>query len=410
MFPYPYLYPYILEGQEFLKYSIQVLVYKKRPDLFEKLGYDNEDAFLEPFLFSYFTSPDSKVPLEQIVFGYIDEAARPASIEIYTNRNGIAYLPKIGCFATKESNKLITLKWDFQSGKYVLEYAGKEIDFSHQPPVFIGDTGFEIISHHHPFFSEYFFEWDNNTKDFKDFSAEVEIPQITARHLDNLTQALQLIKKSVPHQFESFCLTTRRIVIFNNPQVRSFAVKNMHGMAFISATEEYSDVYFIEEAIHQCGHNVFNAITADLPRFFRIDPGTPLKNYSKNPYEFKSIYSALHGLYTVAARLDGFDACLDLELAPEKSHELMGRFVDLRRRFRIGLETMVLDEVFTEEGSIIYAKLDQASDQLFKKRSYLLDRFDFSTQTGTGFNYREFAQVNKILAEPTPASQLKVAN
>jgi hypothetical protein len=400
MFPYQHLYPYINEGQDFLMSTIQVLVYKQRPDLFEKLGYDNPEAYLEPFLFTYFTSPHGKIPLDQLVFGYIGESSRPDKIEICTNKEGIAYLPKVGSFSTSKIDAFLTLFWDRTSKTYSLDHEGKAIDFVYHPPLYLADGGFEIINHHHPFFSDYFLEWDNEIKDFKDFKAQVEIRQITDHHLGNVEQALQYISKSVPYQFESFGLTTRRIVIFNNPQVRSFVVRNMHGIAFITAKKEFTDIYFVEELIHQCGHNVFNAITANLSRFFQIDPETPLKQYSKNPYEFKSIYSALHGLYTVAARLDGFDSCLDsVELVPEKQHELMGRFADLRRRFRNGLEKIMLHEVFTQEGGSIYTWLDRFSDAVFAKRSYLLGKFDYSNQSGTGFNYSEFVQANPVPKE-----------
>jgi hypothetical protein len=395
MFPYDNLYPLMEKGQEYLAEKIKLLVCHAESELFERLDFNDDSIFLEPFLFSYFTRKvKSPIGLHQLLFGYIEPLRRYDSIDVHADEAGIIYLPNIGYFYTDLRNENAALHYDRGTDQFQIKKNNNLVAFRFDPPLMIAGTSIEVYKHHHPFFHPYFAEWNEETKDFENFGAPVEITRTTEQHLDNLTQTFALLKRFSPEQIDQYAASTRRIVLFNNSKIRNFAVRDMHGMAFINGNSDDTVIYFLEEVIHQCSHNFFNAVTANLSDHFRIDAETPLKKYSHDEGEFRSIYSAHHGLYTVATRMACFDNCID-GLDGAELLEVVGRFADLRMRFRNGLDKLDYEEVFTPLGHHVYIMLDEFCSQIFDKRHYLIYKFDYTYQNA-GFNFQKFAQLNSF--------------
>lgn len=380
------------EGQEYLAEAIKLLVYKQAPALFERLDFNDDYIFLEPFLFAYFNNKSRDISLEQILYGYTEEEQRPSELRVYAEERGVVYLPQVGYFITSFPHTHLTLK--HENDVFRIYHNGEEIKFDFEELLYIPDTPFEVYRYHSVFFKDYFRIWNDVKKDFEDGTDSVEITNTTALHFGNLIKALQILREHCPQQYDQYLRTTRRFVVFNNPQIRNFAVRDLHGTSFISARTDHTAIFFLEEVVHQSSHNVFNAVTAKMMDHFRIDPETPLKQYSNRDGEFRSIYSAHHGLYTVTTRLICFDLCVDL-FEGETRYEIAARLADLRRRFRNGMEKMDFNAVFTPLGYSVYDELDRCCDQLFTKRSYLINVFDFSNQKA-GFNFGVFLEQNAV--------------
>jgi hypothetical protein len=393
MFPYDDLSSLIEDGQEYLAESIKLLIYQSDSELFERLDFNDDRIFLEPFLFSYFTAK-TKLPigLHQLLFGYLEKENRYESTAVFADEQGVIYMPNIGYFFTTLENETVQLSYVQNTEKFELWTDDRQIDFEFQPPLMIPGTSIELYKYSNPFFRPYFAEWNEEKKDFENYGAAVEITKTTELHFSNLIKAFELLKTYSPEQFIQYTSTTQRIVIFHNSKIRNFAVREMHGTAFISANPDDSEIFFLEEIIHQCSHNVFNAITANLSGHFLIDAETPLKKYSKSESEFRSIYSALHGLYTVATRMACFHNCMD-GLEGNRLHEVIGRFADLRMRFRNGLDKLHYEEVFTPLGYEVYRMLDEYCATIFDERHYLINKFDYNFHNA-GFSFQKFASLN----------------
>lgn len=378
------------EGQELLAFTIKSLVFKTREDLFNLIDYDNNLPYLEPFVFTHIHHPED-VSLDQLLFGYLTEEQRLQSTQMLLAGDGVAFLPEIGSLPIKHG---ATIEEFVYLGNH--EFSAEGADFTSIPKSihFLANTEIEILPHKVPQFDHYFFEWDNHKDGFSDQKASYEI--VAGNHVAKVEKAIDLLKTASPKYFQMLEDTNKRIALFDNIKIRNFAVRDMHGMAFIGAIDEFSEVYYMEEIIHQCGHNLFNAATANLKDFFKIDPETHLGKYSNNPYEYRSIYSTLHGLFTIAARLECFQDVLQLPLTEHQRHELLGRLADLKRRFRTGLELVDVDEVYTEKGKALYKHIDAYCVQEFKKVDTLVEQFDYSNQTGPDFNYREFLAANAL--------------
>jgi hypothetical protein len=83
-------------GQSALADTIRLLVYKTDPALFDLLDFSDDHTFLEPLLFAFFTADEALTPLEQILYGYIDDSRKPDALRVSSDGNGIVHLPHIG--------------------------------------------------------------------------------------------------------------------------------------------------------------------------------------------------------------------------------------------------------------------------------------------------------------------------
>ena len=394
MFPYTYLSPLLEQGQAYLAEKIKILVYNEDPELFGLLDFNDDSIFLEPFLFGYFTSPKVReVTLRQLLFGYLPDKRKFDATPVFADKKGVIYLPNVGYVCTALSNEQAMLRYDKAGNDIRIEQKDQKIAHTLTYLLTLDGTTFEVLLNDHPFFADYLAEWNDDLKDFEEISAEAEIEETSLQFLSQIKEALSILRQLCPEQFEQYLACTQKIVIFNNPKIRNFAVRNMHGCIFISARQGQSPIFFLEEIVHQCSHNAFNAITFDLSKHFLVDPETPLIQYSQVHGEFRSIYSALHGLYTVATRLEVFDHCINLTSGLIR-HEVIGRFADLRRRFRNGLEKLPLNEIFTSHGRCTYQLLDQYCAEIFDKRHYLIDKFNYSNQK-SGFDFQKFCELNR---------------
>jgi hypothetical protein len=132
----------IAQGQSQL--VIKTLVYKTAPSVFDLLNYDDDDTFLEPLLFSWFTSNEPCVPLEQILFGYIITDKRPADIQVYADANGIIYLPRLGYLFTNLSNEHLSLSWAGLPTNFFFKHRKDVIAYKFENILWVKETSIEI--------------------------------------------------------------------------------------------------------------------------------------------------------------------------------------------------------------------------------------------------------------------------
>lgn len=382
-------------GQEYFSTSLKTLIYKQRPDVFDKLDFYDQKAWLEPFAFSFFNTSNPLVEFEQLFYGYYKEEFALGQVSVLSDNNGFIFLPQIGRINIGKTRHKTSIR---RINDNVLEVSGiSDLEkVSSDEIQLLANSTLETFTIKHPFFDQYFYEWDSGSNSLSKQTANFDIFPNSDPSWLKLDGAFNLLKESTPDYFELVEMSNKRVALFDNLKIRNFAVRNMHGMSFIAANSNFSEMYYLEEVIHQCGHNLFNAVTAKLTEFFKINPETPLKVYSKNPNEYRSIYSTLHGLFTIAARIECFQKTLALKLDDQFRHELLGRLADLKRRFRTGLEYVDTTKVYTKKGNELYYYLENYCSEAFKRIAPLVACFDYSNQTSQDFNYQEFAQNNPI--------------
>ena len=133
----------------------------------------------------------------------------------------------------------------------------------------------------------------------------------------------------------------------------------------------------------------------DKNTFFKIDSEkTIMRELTKQEWDYRNVYGAFHGLYTVTKRVECFDILLTKNVFKgREKHELLGRMADMFPRFQTGLELLNLDEVYTEKGKDLYLELTQKCQKILDKYEKIKNEFDLSHRD-LDFRYNEFCLTN----------------
>jgi len=381
----------IQNGQSIFAQNMRILVYTTNSELFEALDFEDDDTFLEPLLFTYFNSPQGVLfSLEQILCGYLCDKTKFSQITVYSDKEGIVYLPKIGFFITTYVNEKLTLI--DHNGKFFLRHNDDNIDFFFKPAIFLTGTNIEIVQYSNALFSPFFKETVPTGNDAA--ILDIEINQTSLFHLPSLETAALHIKNNLPNIWEEILQTTKKIILFHEPRIVSFVTLAAHGCVFLSTIPENDEVFFTEDLIHQCSHNTLNAVLHEADAYFKIDVGRELGDYINNKHETRSVFSAFHGLYTVAKRVECFEILYRKNVFTNKQkYELLGRISDQKKRFRTGLEQLDNNNTYTNEGAALYELLDSVCLEGLQRFKQIINLFNMSNQPAE-FSYKQFSLIN----------------
>jgi len=381
-------------GQTQLAERMRILLYKLAPRLFELVDFSNDETFLEPLLFAYTVDPKPMVKLDQILFGYIAEHSRPSEILVYADRRGIVELPRIGYLRTDVKSRELRLVWKGGVKNCILIDGISVLNHGYEMPIVVEDTSIEISRYNHPLLEKFFVDEDGKTVD-------VDGEHITRRQASNLSKALQIIRQYIPDYYEMILKVTRKIVVYSSERPFSFATLSAHGIAFLNASENDDEVFFIEDLIHQCGHVIFSALTLDPQEVLRIAPNTPLKQLTGDGRDTRNIYSTLHGVFTETWMNRCMDLCCDSGVFSQRQrHELLGRFALILTRFGCDLRNLTVDHIFTWQGQLFLKWFARVYREIVANRYDLLSQFDISNQPYC-FSYERFLTSNPPSEEGT---------
>lgn len=349
--------------------TIKILIYKENPILLEKIDFDDDEIFLEPLLFSYFNSKGgnkfSDELLEDILQGFFREK-KELKINHSFNKNDIAYIPNVGYFKKGLRN--------------VQEPILKSMDF-------------EILKEIHPTQEPYFREFYkghivNDNPIYKSVWQD--------KHKE-LEKAILIIKEYLPDFYQELTFANRKIYLHDNPKILNFTTVETLGMLYFYVLGENNLIYFIEELIHQGSHNFLYYVVHNRKDYFKIDVDKIImRDLTKQEWDYRNVYGAYHGLYTVAKRVECFDILLSKNVfTGKKKHELLGRLADQFLRFRTGLELLNFEEVFTKKGQDFYFEYDSKCQNILNKYKILPTIFDLSNRD-LDFRYDDFCKLNPI--------------
>jgi hypothetical protein len=385
----------VINGMGAIADTMKALLYSRAPELFKCLDFERDDIFLEPLLFAYFNheNGDQCATLPQLLFGYLDHASRPARIPVMSAGNGVVYLPQIGYFNTGMSHARLDLI--NEHGKLRLEHGGTRLAHTFEERIMVADGRLEVYRYDHPLFTPHYVPYDPWVRDLPPVG--VEVADTVTRHLPNLEQALALLKRYCRPLYDEILTTNRSITLFHNPAVFCFVSLSIHGAIFLTTIPENDEVFFLEELIHQCSHNTFNAALFDKTDYFKIDVEREmLGEHLNKKNETRTIYSALHGLYTVVKRYECFDVLYREDVfGGRQKHEFLGRIGDIKKRLNTGLGGLDFPKVYTPRGAEMYRLMQRTGDDVQARLSAIDGVFDFSNQPYE-FSYAKFAELNPL--------------
>jgi hypothetical protein len=346
--------------------TIKLLIYKENPSLLEKVDFEDDSIFLDPLFFAYFNSKKANLfsaeMLTEIMQGYFIEKKSLILIESF-NESGVAYLPCLGYFDHENRKVDAILKVD----------------------------NFEILKEVHPVLERYFVEY------YKGHIVNPK-PQYASVWKDNyqeLEKAILIVKEHLPVFYEELVFANKKIYLHNNPKILNFASIETLGMLYFYVLGNNNLIYYIEELIHQGSHNFLYYVVHYRKEYFKIDvDNIIMRDLTKQNWDYRNVYGAFHGLFTVTQRVECFDILLSKNVfSGREKHELLGRLTDQFSRFRTGLELLNLEEVYTPKGIEYYNALDQKCMNILHKYKKLEQEFDLSNRD-LDFRYHDFCTLN----------------
>lgn len=358
----------VIENRIKIVNTIKLLIYKENKSILEKIDFDNDNIFLEPLLFAFFNHKKNKTLttdiLLEIIQGYFSNQEKLLLTESI-NKEKISYIPNLGYFDNFDDKIDEILKLD----------------------------KFEILKTCHPLLDKYFIEY---------YKGHIVNPKPTYRSVwkenyKDLEKAIYIIKEYLPEFYQDLVFANKRIYLHDNPKILNFTSIETLGMLYFYVIGKENVIYFIEELIHQGSHNFLYYVVHNRKDYFKIDvDNIIMRDLTKQQWDYRNLYGAFHGLYTVTKRVECFDMLLSKNIfTGREKHELLGRLTDMFPRFQTGLELLNLDEVYTEKGKEFYFELTKACQSILQKYEKIQKEFDLSHRN-LDFRYNEFCLTNSF--------------
>lgn len=360
----------------------KILIYQEDESLIDKIGFDNDKAFLEPSLFYYLRKRAfnelPKINISQIISGYCLENIE--KLDVFADENGVCYLPNLGYAILDNtvnhySNVRLNLKnRTLENGKLNPLNA----------PIPIQQGTFYACYHQPEIFEEMGVELNENM-----FSS-------TSKMLPFCNEALNIIQKFIPDYYELIKLTTREFVLFNSSNTESFAALHHFGTAFLNSYNTTPSVIsMVEDIAHQCGHTLFYTLTHDSNRHLKVPKDTPIKNFTGRDYESRDVFGAFHGNFTFTAIFNCFDKLMESDiLRGDDKLELLGRIGIGLKKFGLGIKDFEdTNSLLTDEGKIFQEYFIQSFEYVRDKYWKDVSHFNYSNQPYS-FNFEKFKEIN----------------
>lgn len=357
--------------------TVKILLYKEAPHIFEKIDFDNDEIFCDPLLFAYFrhkvintfTAEQEKELLEEFMQGYYIEKPIYKIDHLY-NEEGIAYMPSVGYFKK-----------------------GEEKPFA--PTFKVKDSSIKILRCATPFL-----------KVILDIPAEDQLwnEKLYTDRIDQLNNAMDLIRKNVPNQYKLIDQCCEYIYLFKTDPANSnsFASGNALGMAFFNVYQEhYNEIFFIDDIAHQTGHVIMNNLMFSKPTFYKIDQTQSVEEILGRP-DHRNVNILIHALYTYYTTFYCLDECIIANSFEGKLYkEALARIAFYRRKCEFDLEILDvvikhydgLENMLTQKGLNVVNSIKNKFDEINKKWGDTINAYDFSNQD-YNFNFHLFEELN----------------
>ncbi|MCP5059224.1 MAG: hypothetical protein GY937_21165 [bacterium] len=353
------------------------------PDLAATFGAARPSLYLEPLLFAHFKVRGSAEDLLQIGFGYLPDHHRPKRVSVQTNQAGVVCLPNLGYVVTDAPDSRITIVCEAGAPPYRAEMGSTAAGCSLLASARSVCAGIEIDLHHHPLFG------------YLSAGESDDGADLARTHLGHLQRAVDLIRGAYPIYSDMMSAVTKRIILFRNEDLNSFVSLASFGAVCLNVLDpEADEVFFIEDLVHQCGHVIFSALTHEVESVLAVPTNMPLESPFAGACETRTVYTALHGIYTEAVMNRCFDLCLGNDsFSGRQQHELIGRFALIFRRFHYDLTALGNRALYTERGAEIYEGCRQIFEDIYDRRRHLLTDHDFTDQPYS-FSYGAYRRRN----------------
>ncbi|MET9303704.1 dTMP kinase [Micromonospora aurantiaca] len=340
-------------------------------------------AYYEPRLYCQLAQPGfDAMSLSQLLFS--DSPDKSVPLVAITDEAGIVSFPGFGRCATDRPATVVELRYDEGSRAFVDQTdAAAAGRYPLVPSRFIPDTDIEIVEYVDPILRRFL-------DDHIESAEQLTMVDDPGAYSGILAQALDLVAAVRPTLHESLTESLRAVFLFRHPTTESFAALGMHGAIFLNVAHGDDLAFFVEHLVHQGGHVLFSEATLERATFFRVDPDSPLSDFTGSA-DSRALYDAFHGLFTEHVESQIFAAAMAQNLVPDDSREFRVHLLGVL--FRHGRDLDLIDpyasEVFSELGHAVYAQFQESHQNLMRRHPQLGDpkgmtisRVDFTALEG----------------------------
>lgn len=358
------------------------LISLNNPDVNNYLLYVDKKAFLEPSLSTYLLAQDNPNidAIIQILWCYTDAKNRASRIKVKADQFGTIHLPNIGYYKG-ESNKSYTIFSDESKISFDEDNSIVNIKEEFQ---YLYNTNIKLIKHVPPFLGE-----------IEKIKFVSDIHKQSKLHSEKVAKALGAIKELCFDLYNAIILTTKEIFLYDNLESNSFATIYSNGTCFINMeNKDQSEVFFIDDVAHQCGHIVYYAITLNARKYLKMQRNTLMKDITGVAHDNRELYSAFHGLFTYTTIM----ACLDKYLESDEytenhKKEALARIGFYMNKMRLDLGYLCSTSILTQEGFKFIDAFKSGYYKIYDKYRKHLQTFLYINQP-YNFDMEEFKKDN----------------
>ena len=212
--------------------------------------------------------------------------------------------------------------------------------------------------------------------------------------VQHFERALKIIRNLNKDYYDAI-ISTLRGVYFYEGEPNSFVTLSAHGIAFFNIEPENEVVFFIDDITHQCGHIIFNTISFEKEKWFKVPPLSIVKDINPNSKDTSDLYSRYHGLFTLTEIVNMLDLCLENKVFEgDEEFECVGRMIFNLRKFERSLKNLDIPIAYTETGKKWYAYFKSTFERVREKRKDILAKYKVNNQPYV-FKLSKFKEANQ---------------
>lgn len=367
--------------------TLKTVLYQKDNSVFEKLDFHDDNIFIEPLLFACINN-NYEEWIDTLTFSLSKNKANHKPVRTQTIKGSLVYLPNIG-YLKLESNYENILIRHLNNEIIISDEVNNNINYEHLPLI-TNDEGIEFLKCNHPLLEPLFIdEKGNNT-------SVLIREKLYNKHIQNFNNALNVIKKIYPEYYTLINSYIKK-VIFYEGEANSFATIQAHGMVFFNIREDYNEIFFLDNIIHQCAHVFFNALTFDKKELFTLPHNSDLSLFTEEESDKGfGLYDRFHGLFTQTNINICIQKCLKQKIYDgDKNFELIGRFTSNMKRFSIALNKFNQKEKYKSKGLKWYLFFESIYYNIYTENKEVIEQWDVSNQPYV-FDYKIFKNTNRV--------------
>jgi hypothetical protein len=360
------------EAECYLIESVKTGLYALDQKIFETLDFYQDAIYLDPLFFACLNDTNKRF-IDLLIGCY----SQNANFKTTTDKDGKIYLPKYGVVNLNVKEQQVTV--GKANDQYFFKDAnGNNLAYTHEP-VRKSVYDIEFFYYAHPYVNKLLTD-----------STII----IRSQYKMYFNRALEVIKTIVPEFFEILLKSVHKVVFIDGTD-NSFAALETQGIIYLNVKDEYNEVFFVDDIIHQSAHVIFNTLTLHTKsKFFTKSYNTYLKMSGDKNLE--GFYARFHGLYTMSLITGCLTGCYKYDVFKgEKRIELIGRIVDNMKKFKKLIYTLVDPQYFEEEATKWFSLFKIVYDRMERENKELITKYKVSNQPYV-FDFDVFKATNSL--------------